>query len=247
MGMIRRADLEGCARNALVMDLGDLGARGEALVAEANRRAEQIVREARAERERLIATARDEGYRAGFAEGQAKGASEGEAKGVEQARAAQAETLETVTRGWAEALEAFESRREAMLQAARTEVVRLAAEIASRVTRRVVELDAEAVLPQIEAVLGVIARPSRLTLRVHPDDLAVAQAELPDIVARFDQCRHAELCADATLERGSCVAQTEEGGRIDADIASQLDRVLSALLPGDETIRMERTARGDAA
>tara|TARA_R110000782_G_scaffold103991_12_gene191581 strand:+ start:1825 stop:2568 length:744 start_codon:yes stop_codon:yes gene_type:complete len=247
MGMIRRADLEGCARNALVMDLGDLGARGEALVAEANRRAEEIVREARAERERLIATAREEGYRTGLAEGLAKGAAEGEAKGIESARESQAGSLETITRAWTEALDAFESRRDGMLQAARTEIVRLAAEIASRVTRRVVELDASAVLPQIEAVLGVVARPSRMTLMVHPDDLALAERELPGIVSRFDLCRHAELRADPSLERGSCVAFTDEGGRVDADITSQLDRVLAGLLPDEESIRIDRVARGDAA
>lgn len=247
MGMIRRADLEGCARNALVMNLGDLGARGEALVAEANRKAEQVVREAMAERERLIATARDEGYKAGYAEGLAKGTADGEAGGIESARRDQTETIASITAAWTGALDAFESRRDGMLQSARTEVVRLAAEIASRVTRRVVELDAAAVLPQIEAVLGVVSRPSRLTLRVHPDDLALAKAELPAIVARFDLCRHAELLADPTLERGSCVACTDEGGRIDADIASQLDRVLAGLLPDEESIRIDRHTRGDAA
>lgn len=247
MGMIRRADLEEYTRNALVMDLGDLGARGQALVDEANRRAEEILREAKAERERLLATARNEGYKAGYAEGLAKGTAEGEEKGSQQARAASSETLENLTRAWAGALDAFEQRRDAMLQAARTEVVRLAAEIASRVTRRVVELDEAAVLPQIEAVLGVVARPSRLTVRVHPDDLALAAAELPDIVSRFELCRHAELVADPSLGRGSCVAVTEDGGRIDAGISAQLDRVLAGLLPGDDTIRIDRPARGDAA
>lgn len=247
MGMIRRADLADTARQALVMDLGDLSARGESLVREANARAEQILREAQAERDRLIATARAEGFRAGHAEGSAKGHSEGLAKGAAEARAGKSESLSTIESAWSAALDGFESVREDMLQAARTEVVRLAAEIASRVTRRSVELDEAAVLPQLEAVLGAVVRPSRLTVRVHPDDLDLARAELPGLMGRFDLCRHAELVPDATLDHGSCVAATDEGGRIDAGIGTQLDRILSALMPGEPNIRIERSARGDAA
>ncbi len=246
MAMIRRADIEGAPRQALVMDLGDLRARGETLIREATAKAEEIIREAKAERERLLATARSEGYRTGHAEGLAKGHAEGLERGVEEARTAKREEIESVTAPWAAALEAFESAREAMIQAARTEVVCLAAEIAARVTRRCVELDAAAVLPQMEAVLSAVARPSRLTLRVHPADLALARAELPDLIARFDLCRHAELVPDSGLERGSCVASTDDGGRIDAGFEAQLDRIISALLPEGRSIPIAR-ARGDAA
>jgi flagellar biosynthesis/type III secretory pathway protein FliH len=246
MGMIRRADLEQCARNALVMNLGDLGERGRAIIAGAEAEAQRILSEARAERDRLLSDAREEGRRVGHADGLRQGLEDGRAAGAEEARRASAESIASVTAGWTGALNAFESARDEMLQAARTEVVRLAAEIATRVTRRAVELDPASVLPQIEAVLGVVCRPSRLTVRVHPDDLRVATEELPAIVSRFDLCRHAELLPDAGVERGSCVATTEGGGRIDADIGAQLDRIVSQLLPGGGTLRLP-TARGDAA
>ncbi len=247
MGMIRRADLGDAARNALVMDLGDLNARGEALVREANARAEQILREAHAERDRLLSTAREEGFRAGHAAGSAQGRAEGLEQGIAEARTAKSGAIAGITDAWAGALDGFESVREDMLRAARAEVVRLAAEIASRVTRRAVELDPGAVLPQIEAVLGAVVRPSSLTVRVHPDDLALARAELPALMARFDLCRHAEVTPDASLDHGSCVATTDQGGRIDAGIGTQLERILSALMPGEPSIRIERSARGDAA
>lgn len=247
MGMIRRADLEQCARNALVMDLGDLGARGEALVAGAKAEAERIVREARAERERLIAGARDEGRRAGLEQGRAEGLEAGRKEGAAQARAEHAEALAGAARAWTQALDTFESRRDEMLQHARTEIVALAAEVASRVTRRAVELDPGVVLEQMGAVLGAIARPTGLVLRVHPDDLALARAELPALVARFERCGHAELRVDPSLSRGSCVGVTETGGHVDADVEAQLARIVGALLPADATIRIERETRGDAA
>lgn len=247
MGMIRRADLESVARQATVMDLSDLKARGDAIVADAQRQADQILAQARAERDRLIASARDEGLRAGQADGLKKGLAEGQKKGHDQARAEVAQGLAGLTAAWQAALDAFEAEREAFLQAARVEVVQLAAEIASRVTRRAVELDAGAVLPQMEAVLAAVARPSRLTVRVHPDDLALAKAELPGLTARFEQCRHAELVADPALARGSCVGTTEDGGRVDAGIASQLDRIIAELLGDEPGMRIQRPAHGDAA
>lgn len=247
MGMIRRADLDTAARAARVMDLGDLRARGEALVAAANAEAERIVREAHAERDRLLAGAREEGRRAGLEEGRAQGRAEGREAGAAEARQAAADRIAALAESWAGALDAFESRRDEMLACARTEVVRLAAEIATRVTRRAVQLDPATVAAQMEAVLATVARPTRLTLRVHPDDLALAQDELPDLLARFDLCRHADLLTDASLARGSCVATTDDGGRIDADVDAQLDRLVAAMLPGESVIRLERPARGDAA
>jgi flagellar assembly protein FliH len=245
--MIRRADLEDAARNALVMNLGDLQAHAESMISQATERAERIVREANAERDRLIAGAHAEGYNAGFEAGRSAGHAEGLAQGTAEARASQDRALTTLIESWTRAAESFEQQRDSMLSAARSEVVRLAAEIATRVTRRAVELDPDAVLPQIQAVLGTLVRPSRLVIRVHPDDLVLATAEMPELVARFDLCRHAELLADHTLERGSCVASTDEGGRIDAGIGSQLARIIEAMMPAESVIRIERSARGDAA
>ena len=100
---------------------------------------------------------------------------------------------------------------------------------------------------QIEAVLGAVVRPTRLTLRVHPDDLHVAKEELPSLVARFDQCTHAELIEDASLSPGSGVATTEGGGRIEADVRAQLERVVAEMLPAEPDLKMTTKPRSDAA
>ncbi len=233
MGMIRRADLEQLTRDALVMDLDDMRSRGEAIISEATAHAQRVIADANAERERLIATAHEAGFASGHAEGLAAGRAEGAESGASEARDAESEAIATLVSGWSEALDTFESRREQVLREARTDVVRLAVEIAARVVRRCVDIDPRAVESQIEAVLGSIARPTRLTLRVHPDDLGAAERALPGLLDRFEQCRHADVVADATLGRGSAVATTEGGGRIDAAIARQLDRMIAEILPDD--------------
>lgn len=247
MGMIRRADLEQCAQNSYVMDLGDLGRHADELINNAREQAARIVADAKAERERLLSAAEQEGREAGHAEGLARGLVEGLQKGTDDARNAQEQAMQRAANAWTAALDAFEAERDAMIQSARAEIVRLAAEVATRVTRRAVDLDPATVLAQMEAVLRAVTNPSRLVLRVHPDDLDLARGELPAIVARFDLCRHAELVTDPALARGSCVATTDQGGRIDADIENQLARIIAGLLPEDEAIDFGRNARGDAA
>ncbi len=231
MGLIKRADFEDYTRDAYVMDLTDLEKRGRAVIDAANTQAQKILEDAQAQREKLIATAHQEGYEQGLREGIEKGHTDGSAAGIEEARAAQTQLLDQLTQMWATQLDAFDQHRDLMLEQARTQVVELGAMIASRVTRRVVELDPTIVVKQIEAALSSVTESTRLVISVHPDDIEHAQAELPALIERFSTCEHAQLITDATIETGSCIARTSTGGIIDASISTQLDRILDAMIP----------------
>lgn len=232
MGMIKRADIESYTRDAYVMDLGDLEKRGDALVEAANAKAVQIIRDAQRERERLISGAQDQGHAEGFDAGQREGHTQGFEQGLAQAREEHTHQLGQLEAMWTEQLAYFEQHRDAMLEAARMQVVELAAMIARRVIRRAIELDPGIVCGQLVAVLSSVTESTRLVVRVHPEDAQRAQAELPGLIDRFVSCEHAQIVTDPTLEPGSCIACTSTGGVIDASIATQLDRIVGALLPG---------------
>jgi flagellar biosynthesis/type III secretory pathway protein FliH len=53
---------------------------------------------------------------------------------------------------------------------------------------------------------------------------------LPLLRLEWPSLRHVELVEDATLSPGGCRVFTR-GGRIDADLDEQLDRVIDELLP----------------
>ncbi|HSG65714.1 MAG TPA: FliH/SctL family protein [Gammaproteobacteria bacterium] len=231
MGMIRRADLEGHTREAYVMDLSDLEKRGNTLVDAANAKATQIVQGALKKREQLLSTATDEGREQGYADGLAQGREQGHADGIEQARAEYCEKLDQLDSTWSEQLAHFEQQRDAMIEAARVQVVELAAKIAQRVVRRVVELDPSVVQHELESVLSTITEPTRLVISVHPDDAELAKRELPRMIERFASCEHAQVVTDPALPRGSCIARTPGGGVIDASLSKQLDRIIDSLLP----------------
>jgi flagellar assembly protein FliH len=233
-------------KDAVVLDLGDLQRQGEVLVERARARAAHIVGQAEAERERLIADATAVGHAQGLAAGRAEGEAAGRAEGHAGALAEHGATLAAIEAAWTGALEVFVGQRERLLDDARREIVMLAALLASRVVKRSVELDPSVVVGQMEAVLGLVMRPSRVVLCVHPADRAVVERAMPGLVARFGTVTHAALEEDEGLSRGSCLARLQPaegrggsgldgggiGGEIDASIQTQLERLADALLPG---------------
>ena len=233
MGVIKRADIEDYTRHAYVMDLDDLEKRGRSVVAAANAEAEQILLAANAKRAELLESAEKDGLSKGEKAGYEKGYADGVTQGVEAARTDHNEVLAQLSEIWTIQLDAFENQRNEMISQARTQIVELAAMIAQRVTRRIVELDPSVVLNQIEAALSSITESTRLVLSVHPDDAEISQTELHGMIEKFAACEHAQVVTDPSLERGSCVARTATGGIIDVTISNQLDRILDAMLPED--------------
>lgn len=251
MALIRQAQAQHALREALVLDLGDLHRQGEAIIAQAKERAGKIVAEAQAERLRLVADAAETGRARGTAEGLSQGRAEGERQGREAALRARAAELASLEAAWGEMLVALEAARERLLEDARRDLLRLAAMIAQRVIKRAVELDPSAVTAQLESVLQMVIRPSRLTVRVHPQDRALVEAALPGLLPRFQCVTHLELADDAGLARGSVAARLGRagggsggsgggggfddgpalGGEIDATVDAQLARLIDVLLP----------------
>lgn len=233
MAVIRSAESH-AARRAVSLDLGDLARRGELMREAALAESRRIVSDAHAERERLVSNAHAAGLARGLVEGHARGLPQGREQGRREAAAAHAADLEALIANWSSALQAFERDRDDLLLDARTSVVRLAAAIASRVVKRVVELDPGVVAAQLESVLALAIRPHRLVVRVHPDDEPLARERLAALMRRLDASAHASLETDPTLSRASCVAQSPGGGVIDASVDTQLDRIVSLLLPGPQ-------------
>jgi flagellar assembly protein FliH len=240
MALIRHAQAEKIARDAIVLDLGDVQRQAAQLMEQARRRAEEMVAQARAEREKIIAGAAEKGR----ADGLAKGMEEGKRAGAEQGKAAAVTEwrakLDQIEKRWGESLKVFEGERNRMLTEARTDVLRLALGVAEKVVKRVVEVDVNVVTDQLQAVLSLVARPTELLMSINPEDRVVAEAALPALMARFQSVRHVELVEDAKVTRGSCVARTRAqsggegsagGGEIDASIEDQLRQMAELLLP----------------
>ena len=199
MALIKHANAAQIAREAIVLDLGDLTRQGQALIESARARADQILAEARAERDRLVAGAAEKGR----AEGLAKGLDEGRAKGRNEGRAAalaeHRDELARLAASWQGALDEFAAQRQMLLNHAHADILKLAAMIAERVVSAI-ELDSGVVTDQVRAVLASVTRPTELLLRVHPEDLETARAAMPELLAAFELVR-ADVIGDPSLAR----------------------------------------------
>lgn len=233
MGVLKPAVSRKHLQDAIVLDLGDLRARADAMCADARATAQQTVTEAQEERERLIATAAEEGFAKGQREGYEKGEKDGRDAGHTEALKQTAQALDQVRQQHQAALQEFERQRESMLADARRDVLVLAAELARRVTLRAVELDESVVERQLERVLALAIEPTRVVVRVHPEDRSLIKESMPKLLDRYAASAHARVEEDDTLERGSCILRTERG-EIDASITTMLDEIVDAVLPKAE-------------
>lgn len=247
MAVIKSRKADRMLSDAIVLDLGDLQQQADALQARARQQAEEIVAEGRAEADRLIAEASDKGYAQGYEAGLAEGRAAGEQAGREQTIDEYRTRLDALVEQWSAASQRWDSDRQSMLLQAREEVLTLALAIAEKVVYRVVEMDPTVVQDQLAEALQLITRPSKAVVTIHPDDRPAIEDVLPELLREIRQCREATIVEDPQVTRGGCVVATA-GGRIDARIEQQLDRIVETLLPSSATVvDEERSGDGEPA
>jgi hypothetical protein len=77
MALIKHSNSRDIARDAVVLDLGDLQRQAALITRAAHDQAAAVLAEARAERERIVAGAAEAGRAAGFEEGWSRGGAQG--------------------------------------------------------------------------------------------------------------------------------------------------------------------------
>jgi flagellar biosynthesis/type III secretory pathway protein FliH len=230
MALIRQSDISKPVAEAIVYRLGDLVREGHSLREKTKTEADAMLAAARAERDRLISTAREEGLRLGREQGYREGHEKGSAEGRQQAIAAVGADLKILQETWLKTIDAFEASRDALLLEARTEVLRLACEIAELVVKRSVELKPDTIVDQVDAALAMVVRPTRVRLAINPGDKPLIDAALPALLARHANATHVDIAEDTSIPRGSATLRTL-GGAIDAQLSTQLARIIDAVLP----------------
>jgi len=198
----------------------------------------------------IYATARqtgfEEGWQAGFAEGRTAGYEQGlitgHASGVQTGRAAghkeghtaglaegraiaseHAERLAALTAELAQGLRALE---ENMGQALLT----LALTVAQKIVGDTLAQHPEAILDCLREALHLESNAAPLRLWLHPDDLEIVNAHLPD-EWRGRDCR---LVGETSIARGGCRVETAFG-EIDATLEARWRQAVTALTGSSES------------
>lgn len=157
---------------------------------------------------------------------------EAQAQAAALAREATAEASELRARAEREGREAGEARAAALvieaerrhaqsLDESERELLRLGVGLAERILRKQIELAPERVRDIAAGVLERARRARRRRLHLHPEDVPL----LRDLIAPADLT---ELVADASIERGGCLLESDLGtldGRLEVQVA-ELRRAL---------------------
>lgn len=230
MPVIKAKDAGSKIAQAEVLRFQDVEAEARRVLADARQQAEAILAEARGRAERLKADGHRAGLEAGQAEGLKLGQELGRKQACDQALADFATQHGQVARALAAALEQFEARRSGLLSEMERDVVALAGAISNRVIKRAVDVDPVCVAGNVREALQLVARRSRLEIRLHPQDLEQARRFAHELLPA-EQFEAVGFVPDETVGRGGVLLRTA-GGQVDATIQTQWVRILDEILAG---------------
>lgn len=228
--VIRNKDAAGHLKNAIVLDLSDLGRQASVLKQRAQADAEHIVAHAHARATKLVDEAsvagHEEGHRKGYTEGCQKGREQGRVEAIEESRS----DIEHLIESWSRALDDFEQIRQTLQVQARQDVLQLALNIAQRIVYRIVEYDPSVIADQLAEAIKLTASKTAIIVTVHPADLERSREILPEIANRLADGADITVLTDAQLSPGGCIIRAGQG-EVDATIETQITRITEALLP----------------
>jgi flagellar assembly protein FliH len=206
--------------------LPDLEEQARTRIARAEAEAERIVADAQARAGEIESAAREQGEAAGWQQGH----SDGQDSGACQALEVRAEELRQLIATFNTAAAALDEFRAEVEAAATRDAVELALAIAERITRRQGAVDPAVLLENLHAALAVVGRTPVTRVAVHPSQRSALLAALPQLQMDTPSVSRAELVDDESILPGGCRVFTSHG-QVDADLRTQLDRVVDKLLP----------------
>lgn len=222
-------------KDAVVLDLGDLGRQADQLKQKAKDHAVAITQQAQEDAQKLVAEGEAKGFEKGHAEGVEQGLIEGRKQGARQALEEAAVAYDLLATQWGQKLDELDQAVRGVQEQSADAVLSFAMAFAEKVTKRQIEVDEDAVLPQLEQALATVLRPVSVTVRANPQDRPLLDDAAPKLVQRFEQVEHLQLVDDDTIERGGCIV-TYGRGQIDATIKTQMDRITGLVVGGlDDT------------
>jgi flagellar assembly protein FliH len=208
----------------------DIEAQATALLRGARRAAEQLLAEAQREADALKLQARAEGLSEGERDGLAKGLEEGRRTGHQAAMNEMKAQLAQVWAALSSAVTQLESARIELEAAGISEVVGLSTAIARRVTKRQAAIDPTVLTANIGEAMSLAVHAADVRIVINPAQRQTLTRELPKLQLHWPNLKHVELVEDASVSPGGCRVMTRHG-EVDAQIDTQLDRVIAELMP----------------
>lgn len=133
----------------------------------------------------------------------------------------QAEVTQVVA-AFADGCQKIDSHRKIMFQHNRAELVNLLILLVQKILRQELTTPRTIVAATLEAALEQAIESEEYYVTLHPEDLAAAEAKVPELVAAVRGLARLVLKTDATMTRGGCLLESAVC-TVDASIETQVD------------------------
>ena len=151
---------------------------------------------------------------------------EGRVKGIDEGRAQCQATVDEQLNRAIQLANQIGRARVAALEERDRDVVEVALAISQKIILQEVETDKELIVRQVRQILGQLLNKNLVTLKVHPQDLAVLQPLHDALRAEFLDGDHLSIEGNEDIQPGGCLVE-QVGLQLDARIQQQLETVAS--------------------
>ena len=230
--LLKANDLRGLG-SKVAFNFEDLVERGETYVETIRQQVREMLQRAETDVEVIRRDAHARGLEQGRQEGLRQAADQIQKRATEIAEKASRDGLATTLPAMKAAVQALVIERDRWLAEWEATAVRLSAAIAEKLIKRHLEIHPEVAREMITNALQLAAGTPSIKLRMHHDDAALLGEHAADVVRALASAGDAEIVADSSLTRGSCLIQTKHG-TIDARLETLLNRIVSELLEGHD-------------
>jgi flagellar assembly protein FliH len=207
----------------------DIEAAARRMLLRARGQAEQLLAAAQTEADQMREAAMREGAARGHEEGLARGLEEGRQSGHDAALAECRAQLAGLVKTLLTATAQIEASRRELEATAVAEVAELSIAIAKRVIKCQAAIDPAVLTANLNEAMALVVHAADVRISVHPTQKETLQQELPNLKLQWPNLKHVELIADDAISPGGCRLGTHHG-EVDADLNSQLDRVVAELM-----------------
>ena len=203
----------------------DLRQEADDVLARARRTADELLDAARQE----IASLQDQTRSAARNEGLRNAREEIELRAVEVANQRLNDQLQTALPALKSAAEALQAERDRWLIRWEQTAIRVGVAIAEKLVKSQIATRPALATGMIADALRLAAGQPRVTVHLHPDDMAAWGDQGPRIIESLTACADSTLVADPHVSRGGCRIETIHG-EIDARVETMLERLTDELL-----------------
>jgi flagellar assembly protein FliH len=221
------------ARRLESVSVADHLGEARAVLRASQEKARALLAEAQAEASQLGAIAQEQGYEAGFRRGYEAGTKAGREAAFNTAKAEFTAAQGQLVQALQQLLAEYDAQKRDLFIAARQDVLNFALQVAEKVTRRIGQVDREAVLGNLDAALRLVESKTNLVAHVNPADVATAAQFAASFRDAAGQSVNFSIVGDSAIAPGGCRLTTPDA-EVDATIDSQLAEIAAVMIAGGE-------------